>query len=91
MSTLEEAEAQQWLIENGHMEDPYQWSSWKPVRQKWYNPKRSTFSGALMFKEAYYRRKRVRKVDINGYSYGWMWKYQWATKKEAFLSKLGNK
>lgn len=90
MSTLEEAEAQQWLIENGHMENPYEWSTWKPSNKgHFWGPVRSSIGGKLIFRDAYSRRKKVKRID-QGWP-AWEWTYQYATKKEAFMAALGDK
>ena len=87
MSTLEEVEAEQWLIENGHMHDPYKWTEWRRI---WgWRPRRSSMSNKLIFGRVYTRRKKVRYIDRSYWEDRWV--FQYATKKEVFLAKLGDK
>ena len=88
MSTSDEAEAMHWLVKNGHMENRWAWSMWK-LGNRLTLPGFSSVSGKLMFdtSKVYHRRRKEKGVDSSGWL-KWSWKYQYATRKEAFVTNL---
>ncbi len=79
MTTLEEAEAEQWCIDNGHIPDPLAWGEWK--EQFCFFP-HTTINN----KRVCMRTLNVRRRNMINYPYSD--KYQFATNKEIFEAKL---